>query len=221
MVKSVQTAHCICLVDKKGQHTYISFPGATYNLPKESIDPDFVASSKSLYISGYSLTKQPILDTTLKAINIASKNSLKIYFDPSPRIAQIPTNILKKVINHTNGLFLNEKENSILTKRLPNYQNLLEQLDFLALKQGKNGCTIYSEGKQHHYDGHKVNVIDTTGAGDVFNAAYVYGQIKRWKSQDCATFANRLAAEKVKKLGAGLNVPTRQHAMKLLRLKLL
>ena len=75
-VKSVQTAHCICMVDEKGQHTYISFPGATYNLPKESIDPDFVASSKSLYISGYSLTKQPILDTILKAINIAAENSL-------------------------------------------------------------------------------------------------------------------------------------------------
>jgi sugar/nucleoside kinase (ribokinase family) len=206
-----QTAHCICLVDQQGNHSYISFPGATYGLSKDQIDPDYIAEFKALYLSGYSLTREPIREATLKALDVAFDNQLKIYFDPSPLISHIPAEKLQHVIKHTNGLFLNEREQKILTTMLPEV-DINEHCDFVALKQGERGCTIYSLGEHHHYMGQKVEPIDTTGAGDVFNAAFIYGDLKGWKLSECVRFANALAAEKVKKLGAGLNVPTRIQA---------
>lgn len=213
---NTQTAHCICMVDKNGNHSYVSFPGATYNLSKEDIDPAVVSRSKSLYVSGYSLTTQPIRDATLKAVQIAAENQLKIYFDPSPRISDIPLDTIQKVIEHTNGLFINTTEYSVLTSKLPPRVNLPEMCDFIALKQGEKGCTVFSGGKKQVYAGHTVDVVDTTGAGDVFNAAFIFGQISGWEIHRCATLANRLAAEKVKRLGAGLNVPSRQQVKKIL-----
>lgn len=210
-----QTAHCICLVDQQGNHSYISFPGATYGLTKDQIEPDYISSSKALYISGYSLSREPIREATLKALDIAVENRLKIYLDPSPRVSLIPPETLQHVLQQAHGLFLNEREQTILASLLPEY-NIENSHGFAALKQGDQGCTIYSNGEGQHFEAETVDVIDTTGAGDVFNAAFIYGDLKDWKLGDCARFANLLAEEKVKKLGAGLNVPTRAQAERLL-----
>jgi ribokinase len=58
------------------------------------------------------------------------------------------------------------------------------------------------------YPGFKVKVIDTTGAGDSFDAAIIYGTLRGWNEQDTATLANAVGAVKVGKRGAGRNVPT-------------
>ena len=210
-----QTAHCICMVDQRGNHSYISFPGATYSLSSEYIDHDYIKDSKALYLSGYSLTKEPIREATLTALSIAVENQLRVYFDPSPQIAHIPSETLQHVIDHSEGVFINERELSILASKLPQL-DLQDQRGFTALKQGEKGCTIISEGNHHLYQAQKVEIVDTTGAGDVFNAAFIYGRINDWSHTRCASFANKLAALKVQRLGAGLNVPTRDQAQRLL-----
>ena len=73
-------------------------------------------------------------------------------------------------------------------------------------------------GKHTHFEGQKVAVKDTTGAGDVFNVAFIYGQLEGWSLDRATRFANLLAAEKITRLGAGLNVPMREQASKLKQL---
>ena len=215
IITGAQTAYCICMVDQKGNHSYISFPGVTYSLSPNNINHDYIKDSKALYLSGYSLTKESIRDATLTALNTAVENQLSIYFDPSPQMSYIPSETLQQVIGHSEGVFINEREHSILTSKLPQL-DFQDQHGFIALKQGEKGCTIYSDGSHHLYQAQKVEIIDTTGAGDVFNAAFIYGQSKDWSLPRCASFANKLAALKVQRLGAGLNVPTRVQAQRLL-----
>jgi sugar/nucleoside kinase (ribokinase family) len=50
--------------------------------------------------------------------------------------------------------------------------------------------------------------VDTTGAGDSFDAAIVYGTLRGWPQRDIATLANVVGAIKVGKKAAGRNVPT-------------
>jgi 2-dehydro-3-deoxygluconokinase len=211
-VHNLQTAHCICLVNKQGNHAYISFPGATYQLAVDQIDASYITGFKALYISGYSLTRSPIREATLKALEIATANDLSIYFDPSPLISTIPADILKRVIEYTHGLFLNEREYHALSCIAPEV-DIKEACRFVSLKQGEKGCTIFSGGNLHQYAVEKVKAVDTTGAGDVFNAGFIYGQLHGWALSDCAHLANALAAEKIKQLGAGLKVPTHEQAM--------
>ena len=212
-----QTAHCICLVDENGNHSYIGFPGATHSLSPEMIEPEYITKSRVLYVSGYSLTKSPIKEATLKALDIATDNGLKIYFDPSPVVDQFSPETLLEVLRKADVMLLNQREQKAINSMLPQLE-LEKECDLIVLKQGARGCTIMQRGKHTHFEGQKVAVKDTTGAGDVFNAAFIYGQLEGWSLDRATRFANLLAAEKITRLGAGLNVPMREQASKLKQL---
>jgi sulfofructose kinase len=73
---------------------------------------------------------------------------------------------------------------------------------------GEDGC-ICGKGEQiFHSLGFKVKVTDTTGAGDVFHGAFIYGLLKRWSLKKIAKFANACAAMKCRKLGGRAGIPT-------------
>lgn len=64
-----------------------------------------------------------------------------------------------------------------------------------------------SEDKIFHSPGFSVKVVDTTGAGDVFHGAFIYGLLKKWKLKKTAQFANACAAIKCRKLGGRAGIP--------------
>jgi len=81
---------------------------------------------------------------------------------------------------------------------------------------GKDGCicgsprgvsTSGNEDKIFHSPGFSVKVVDTTGAGDVFHGAFIYGLLKRWTLEKTAQFANACAAMKCRKLGGRAGIP--------------
>ena len=78
----------------------------------------------------------------------------------------------------------------------------------VVLKRGSEGCTFHTSSGFSEYPGFKVRVVDTTGAGDSFDAAIVYGTLMGWREENIATLANAAGAVKVGKKGAGRNVPT-------------
>ncbi len=54
----------------------------------------------------------------------------------------------------------------------------------------------------------KVNAVDTTGAGDVFHGAFIYGLLQKWNLEDVIQFANAVAAMKCTKFGARGGIPS-------------
>lgn len=73
-----------------------------------------------------------------------------------------------------------------------------------------------SDGTEFHVAAHKVNVVDTTGAGDVFHGAFSFGLAQGWDAPRCARFASAVAALKCTKLGGRAGIPTYAQAQKLL-----
>lgn len=60
---------------------------------------------------------------------------------------------------------------------------------------GSKGCAVYASGEPTIcIPGHPVNPVDTTGAGDTFNASFLHGYMQGWNLQRCAEFANAAAA---------------------------
>jgi ribokinase len=53
-----------------------------------------------------------------------------------------------------------------------------------------------------------VNAVDTTGAGDVYHGAYIYGLMKEWSMKTCMRFASAASALKCKVMGARAGIPT-------------
>jgi sugar/nucleoside kinase (ribokinase family) len=64
------------------------------------------------------------------------------------------------------------------------------------------------DGEVLHVKGFKVDVVDTTGAGDVFHAGFIYGLLQNWEVKEILRFANAVAALKCRDLGGRRGIPT-------------
>jgi len=72
---------------------------------------------------------------------------------------------------------------------------------------GENGCACFTAESTLHVPGFAVAVVDTTGAGDAFHGAFIYGLLHGWDLQATATFANAVAAMNCTALGGRSALP--------------
>ncbi len=80
---------------------------------------------------------------------------------------------------------------------------------------GKDGALIYYGGEFRYSPGFAVETVDTTGAGDVFHGAFIYGLLAGWEIGRILDFANAMAALNCTALGARGGIKTRAEAEKL------
>lgn len=73
---------------------------------------------------------------------------------------------------------------------------------------GEKGCICGTENEMFHSPGFGVKVVDTTGTGDVFHGAFIYGLLEGWSQKKTAEFANACAAMKCRQLGGRTGIPT-------------
>ena len=64
------------------------------------------------------------------------------------------------------------------------------------------------DGRTSLREGFEVNAVDTTGAGDVFHAGFIYGLLQNWEVAEILRFANAVAALKCRDLGGRKGIPT-------------
>jgi len=81
---------------------------------------------------------------------------------------------------------------------------------------GKDGALIYFGGQLHYSPGFAVETVDTTGAGDVFHGAFIYGLLAGWEMRRILDFANAMAALNCTALGARGGIKTQAEAEKLI-----
>ncbi len=216
--EGLSTAYCVVLVDAEGNHAYIGFQGATSNLGPEDVDLKYIRGAGALYISGYALAGSPIREAVLRALRIASEAGIPTYFDPSPIISRIPEAALRNVITESEIVLLNEREMGLIAGAvdLKDAVNRLLELgpETIVLKKGSKGCIVCDRSGTEEVPGFTVEVVDTTGAGDAFNASFLFGQLKGWSLRSSAVLANAVGAIKVTKMGAGANVPGREEIIR-------
>jgi sugar/nucleoside kinase (ribokinase family) len=83
---------------------------------------------------------------------------------------------------------------------------------FLCATLGREGAVALAEGHILRLKGFGVDVIDTTGAGDVFHAGFIYGLLQNWEVRKIMRFANAVAALKCRGLGGRKGIPTLEEA---------
>jgi sugar/nucleoside kinase (ribokinase family) len=81
---------------------------------------------------------------------------------------------------------------------------------------GRDGALIYQGGQFRYSPGFVVETVDTTGAGDVFHGAFIYGLLTRWEIGRILDFANAMAALNCTVLGARGGIKTRAEAENLM-----
>ncbi len=78
---------------------------------------------------------------------------------------------------------------------------------FLCATLGKEGAMAVMEDQIVYSKGFEVEAVDTTGAGDIFHAGFIYGLMRNWDAVEILRFANAVAALKCTRMG-GRSVPT-------------
>lgn len=87
---------------------------------------------------------------------------------------------------------------------------------FLCATLGREGAMAMVNGEILYVKGFKVKAVDTTGAGDVFHAGFIYGLLQNWEVRETLRFANAVASLKCRDLGGRKGIPTLEEVQKLL-----
>ena len=89
---------------------------------------------------------------------------------------------------------------------------LKEGFKAVVITLGEKGAVVGEKDSVFQVPGYKVNVVDTTGAGDVFHGAFIYGLCEKWPLKKIVQFSNACAALKCTKLGGRAGIPTLSQA---------
>jgi len=153
------------------------------------------------------------LETVREAASIASGNGVHVILNPAPA-QELDDTLLRNV----NVLTPNESEAELLTgisvrdeKQAGQAADVLisKGVDTVILTMGSKGAFVASADSREMVGGFKVNAVDTTAAGDVFNGALAVALTENIALEEAVRFANAAAALSVTKLGAQPSAPSR------------
>jgi sugar/nucleoside kinase (ribokinase family) len=203
------TASCLILVTPDGQRTMNTFLGACQNLTIEDVDADDVAASQVLYLEGY-LWDPPAAKTAfVEAARIAHGAKRKVALTLSDvfcvdRHQQEFLRLIRDGV--VDILFANESELHALyqTADFDVALAALRQENILAaITRSEKGAVVVDGDKTHEVPAAPIeNLIDTTGAGDLFAAGFLTGFTRGEPLNRCARLGALAASEIIQHFGA-------------------
>ena len=197
-------------VDEKGENCIVVAPGANATLTRDDIDEvkEKIENAALLLVQ-----LETPLDTVEYIASIAASKKTKFILNPAPA-AKLSDELLSKISIITP----NQKETEMLTGIKVTDQVSAKRAAALLHKKGIGtviitmgamGAFVSHENKYSMIPGHKVNVVDTTAAGDIFNGALVVALSEGKMMDDAVAFACKAAAISVTRLGAQASAPDR------------
>jgi sugar/nucleoside kinase (ribokinase family) len=196
MNDSLRTGATIVL-NVKEDRAMVTFPGAMNFLTLEDINKKDISRAKHLHLSSYYL--QPGLRKDVgKLFKMARESGLTTSFDMQWDPEEKWDIDLNTILPHVNVFFPNETELLSVT----NSRNLKEAVykireitEIIAVKRGNKGSIIYRKSDIHEVPAFlNERVVDAIGAGDSFNAGFIYKYIKGVPVEECQRFGNLTGA---------------------------
>ncbi len=218
------------LIKKRGKKTPVNFifiaqgEKTIIQSPHMQTTKIEVSDIQKEYIKNSTLLHTTLIHPKVskKAIDIAKEKNVKISIDLETQIAKRGWKELKETLLKADVLLANKGGAKVLTsKNSPEdaAKFLIEKgVPIIIITLGGNGVLLATKNYQKRIPAFKVEkVLDTTGAGDVFNAAFSVGYwIHNWDLEKSCRLANAAAALKISHLGARSGLPSEKEVLKFL-----
>lgn len=203
------TGTCIILITPDGERTMHTYLGATAYFRPEFIDEEVIKNSEWLYIEGYEFSQESSSEAIFKAIKCAKENNTKIALTFSADfIISVFRDNLQKAAKEADLVFCNESEAMNFTAT-DNYESAFEILSVMCpnvvVTLGKNGAMYKWNEKTYYVPAYSSEVIDTTGAGDMFAGAFFFGIINDYSPILAGHLASFASGRIVSQFGARMN----------------
>ena len=207
-VGSVSNGRCLSLVTPDGERTMRTDLGAAMSLSPDEISmSDFVGCTHA-HIEGYLLFNESLM---LRVIESAKEAGCTISLDlASFEVVNATKSILPDILrNYVDIVFANEEEAAAFTDINEDYSamalELAEHCEIAAVKVGAHGSYIAHGGSVEKIEPVPAErVIDTTGAGDLWAAGFLFGWTQDRPLPECAKIGSILGAAVVQEQGSTL-----------------
>jgi sugar/nucleoside kinase (ribokinase family) len=202
------TGRCLIFVTPDAQRTMQTFLGAGAELDPGDVDDDLIAASAVTYMEGYLWDPPGAKQAFLKAARIAHDAGRKVSISLSdPFCVERHRQEFRDLVeHHVDILFANEAEITYLyetTSFDEALRHVRGKVDLAALTRSEKGAVIVAGNDIHTVNAEPVaRVVDTTGAGDLYAAGFLYAYTRGLDAPTCGRIGAIAASEVIGHFGA-------------------
>ena len=204
--EELPTGTCLILITPDSERTMCTYLGIAGKITEKDIDIEALKNSKIIFLEGYLWDE----GDPKKAFDIAISNANKVAMSLSDKfcVDRHKSHFLDLVKNRLDIIFANEEEIMSLIDT-NNFDEVIqfakENKKLFIITRGPKGALSINNGKIVEVQVKKnLNIIDLTGAGDLFAAGYLHGYLNQFKEKDCLESGTEMASKIIQQIGARL-----------------
>jgi sugar/nucleoside kinase (ribokinase family) len=203
------TGTSVILITEDAQRTMLTHLGVSATLCPDDISEAAIRNAKYVYVEGYLFAGEPTRSAALRTMELAKRNGVKVAFTVSdPFLINAHRDEFWSLIEGpVDLLFCNLEEARSLTGRHDPVEcagEIHRHAENVALTLGSDGSILMHEGQVIPVSGVATKAVDTTGAGDMYAGALLYGITNGMSWSQAGNLASHAAARIVAQLGARL-----------------
>ena len=198
VVPGGQTMRIGVLVRPDAEHAFVTDHSHPPRLTAADLPLSLLERADAVFFNGYAVFMAGSASFASGLLAEARRRGILVTFDPSSfsLIRAYGSARLLDEIGHLDILLANGDEAGALVPNRPEVE-LLQHTALAVVKRGGRGATAIHEGRHE-----PINVVDTTGAGDAFDAAFLVEYLAHWDLARALAAANRLGGHVASRLGA-------------------
>ena len=204
--ESMPTGTCLILITPDSERTMITFLGTAGQISDKDIDINAIKKSEILFLEGYLWDEGAPKKAFDKAINNANKVAMSL--SDLFCVERHKKSFLNLVKNKLDIIFANEQEITTLIDA----KNFNEVVDFakglkksIIITRGEKGSMAFKVGEVEEFGIKKnLKVIDLTGAGDLFAAGFLHGQLNNLTLKESLIKGTEMSSNIIQTFGARL-----------------
>lgn len=196
-----ESGQSLVFVSPDGERTFATYLGAAANLSPDEINVDYFRGSDLFYVEGYLVQNHELI---LKAVQTAKQEGLKVALDlASYNVVENNLDFLNGMLSYVDIVFANEEEALALTGLHPEgaLETMADQVEIAVVKVGEQGAMAIRGGEKVHLPAVEADCVDTTGAGDLFAAGFLYGLSSGLGLAECTRYGTITAGKVVEVIG--------------------
>lgn len=203
---NADSGKAVALISPDSERTFTTFLGASIELGAEDLAEDYFKGYEYFHIEGYLVQNHDLIS---RATELAKECDCKVSLDlASFNVVDENLDFLRELVkNYVDILFANEEEAKSFTGKAPEkaLNEISEMTDIAIVKVGKNGSLIKQNSDYSKIGIIPVQAIDTTGAGDLYAAGFLYGLVNNYPLNKCGEIGSVLSGKVIEIIGAKMD----------------